>query len=55
MVSDSLVKEFQRLLGKDQVFLQETDRLTYAYDAVLEPVLPAMVVRPKSTEHLGRW
>jgi glycolate oxidase len=50
MVSDSLVKEFQRLLGKDQVFLQEADRLTYAYDAaVLEPVLPALVVRPKST------
>ncbi len=55
MVSDSLVREFQRLLGKDQVFLQETDRLTYAYDAaVLEPVLPALVVRPKSTELLGQ-
>jgi glycolate dehydrogenase FAD-linked subunit len=55
MVSASLTKEFQRLLGKDQVFLQETDRLTYAYDAaVLEPVLPALVVRPKSTELLGK-
>jgi hypothetical protein len=43
MVSDSLVREFQRLLGKEQVFLQETDRLPYAYDAaVLEPVLPAL-------------
>ena len=55
MVSDSLAKEFQQLLGKDQVFLQEADRLTYAYDAaVLEPVLPALVVRPKTTELLGR-
>ena len=55
MVSDSLAKEFQRLLGKEQVFLQEADRLTYAYDAaVLEPVLPALVVRPKSTELLGQ-
>ncbi len=55
MVSDRVVQEFQRLLGKDQVFLRETDRLTYAYDAaVLAPVLPALVVRPKSTEELGQ-
>ena len=56
MVSDSLVKEFQRLIGKDQVFLQETDRLTYAYDAaVLEPVLPALVVRPNPPSFWARW
>jgi glycolate oxidase len=55
MVSDSLVKEFQRLLGPDQVFLKEADRLTYAYDAaVLAPVLPALVVRPRSAELLGQ-
>jgi glycolate oxidase len=55
MITDSLAKDFQRLLGADQVFLQEADRLTYAYDAaVLEPVLPALVVRPKSTELLGQ-
>src|SRR3974390_957975 len=55
MVSASLVKEFQQLLGKDQVFIQETDRLTYAYDAaVLEPVLPALAVRPQSVELLGQ-
>jgi glycolate oxidase len=55
MVSDSLVKEFQRLLGPDQVFRKEADRLTYAYDAaVLEPVLPALVVRPRSAELLGQ-
>jgi glycolate oxidase len=55
MVSDSLVKEFQRLLGPDQVFRKEADRLTYAYDAaVLAPVLPALVVRPRSAELLGQ-
>ncbi len=55
MINDSVVKEFQRLLGNDQVFLQEADRLTYAYDAaVLEPVLPALVLRPKATELLGQ-
>ena len=55
MVSQALVKEFQRILGKEQVFLEETDRATYAYDAaVLEPVLPAIVLRPRSAEELGR-
>ncbi|MFZ5452623.1 MAG: FAD-binding oxidoreductase [Thermodesulfobacteriota bacterium] len=55
MVSPALVKEFQRLLGKEQVFLEETDRATYAYDAaVLEPVLPAIALRPRTQEELGR-
>lgn len=55
MVSQGLLKEFQRILGKDQVFLEETDRATYAYDAaVLEPVMPAVVLRPKSPEELGQ-
>ncbi|MFZ0051929.1 MAG: FAD-binding protein, partial [Desulfobaccales bacterium] len=55
MVSPGMVKEFQRILGKEQVFLEETDRYTYAYDAaVLEPVMPAVVLRPKSPEELGQ-
>ncbi len=55
MLSQSLVKEFQRLLGQEQVFLEETDRATYAYDAaVLEPVMPAIVLKPGSPEELGR-
>jgi len=55
MISQSLIKEFQRLLGKEQVFLEETDRATYAYDAaVLEPVMPAIVLRPGSPEELGQ-
>ena len=49
------LKNSSGLLGQEQVFLQETDRLTYAYDAaVLEPVLPALVVRPESPEDLGQ-
>jgi len=31
MVSHSLVKEFQRLLGKDQVFLQETEKMWWRF------------------------
>lgn len=55
MISPGLIKEFQRLLGKEQVFLEETDRATYAYDAaVLEPVMPAIVLRPGTPEELGQ-
>ena len=31
MVSDSLVKEFQRLLGKEQVFLRETENMWWRF------------------------
>jgi glycolate oxidase len=42
-------------LGAKQVFLEETDRATYSYDAaVLEPVMPAIVLRPGSPEELGQ-
>jgi glycolate oxidase len=55
MVSKTLVQEFQRILGKEQVFLEETDRATYAYDAaVLEPVLPVIVLRPRTAGELGQ-
>lgn len=55
MISQGLIQEFQQLLGREQVMVGEADRLTYAYDAaVLEPVLPALVVRPRSPEALGR-
>ncbi|MHB8068461.1 MAG: FAD-binding oxidoreductase [Desulfobaccales bacterium] len=55
MSNQALAQEFQRILGKEQVFLDETDRATYAYDAaVLEPVLPALVLRPRSVDELGQ-
>ncbi len=55
MSNQALVQEFQRILGKEQVFLEETDRATYAYDAaVLEPVLPAIVLQPHTAEELGQ-
>ena len=55
MASQTLIKEFQRVLGKEQVLLEEADRATYAYDAaVLEPVLPAIVLMPRSDEELGQ-
>ncbi len=55
MISPSLVQEFQRLLGSQQVVVEETHRATHAYDAaILAPVRPAIMVRPRSPEELGQ-
>ena len=54
MLSASLVKEFENLIGKENVFTSEADRQSYAYDAaVLPSVVPGLVLRPTSTEQLG--
>jgi glycolate oxidase len=50
-----LFKEFQSVLGKENVLYDEADRLTYSYDAaVLTPVIPLLVLRPTSSEALGQ-
>ncbi len=55
MVANALVKEFENIVGKGNVFHEETDRLAYSYDAaVLEPHLPSLVLRPESSEALGK-
>jgi len=55
MIHPAVVKEFERVLGKENVFQNEADRLSYSYDAaVLDPVVPSLVVRPASSEALGR-
>jgi glycolate oxidase len=54
MASSSLIKEFQALLGAENVMTEEADRQVYAYDsAVLDPVIPELVVRPTTSEALG--
>jgi glycolate oxidase len=54
-MNDALLKEFQALVGQENVMESEADRFSYAYDAaVLESVMPGLVVRPTSREHLGR-
>jgi glycolate oxidase len=54
-MNDALKKEFEALVGKGNVMESEADRFSYAYDAaVLEPVYPALVVRPETREALGR-
>lgn len=50
-----LLKEFERVLGKGNVFAEEADRHAYSYDAaVLEPSAPLLIVRPQSGEALGK-
>ena len=55
MASEALVREFQSVVGRENVLSEETDLATYSYDAaVLEPVMPALVIRPVTSEALGR-
>ena len=54
MASQALIKDFEDLIGKENVLTSEADRQSYSFDsAVLEPVVPAMVLRPTTTEQLG--
>lgn len=54
MASQALIKDFEALIGKENVFSSEADLQSYSYDsAVLTPVVPALVVRPTTTEQLG--
>ncbi len=55
MCKDTIVKEFEAIVGAENVMTSETDRHTYSYDAaVLDSVMPALVVRPTNSEMLGK-
>lgn len=55
MASQALIKDFEDLLGKENVFTSEADRQSYSFDsAVLPSVTPAMVLRPTTAEQLGQ-
>ncbi len=54
MSNQALTKDFETLLGKENVFSSEADRQSYAYDsAVLQQIIPSLVVRPTTVEALG--
>jgi len=54
-MNKTLIKEFQSIVGATNVFTEKADRVTYSYDAaVLEPVIPSLVVRPTTSESLGK-
>ncbi|SKA94983.1 glycolate oxidase [Paucidesulfovibrio gracilis DSM 16080] len=51
----ALIKEFEAILGKDNVFTEESDLYSYSYDgAVLDNQSPAIVLRPTNSEALGK-
>ena len=51
----NLIRQFEKIAGAGNVMAEETDRHAYAYDsAVLDSVVPALVVRPDKIEQLGR-
>lgn len=55
MIRESLIREFKTALGDSNVFTGEADRCAYSYDsAVIEPVLPALVLRPGNIEAMGK-
>jgi glycolate oxidase len=55
MVDNKLFKEFCEVLGEENVFRDETDRLAYSYDAAVSaPAMPSIVLRPTTSEALGK-
>ena len=53
--ASALVGEFSGIVGTDSVMISENDRYAYSYDAaVLDSVMPGIVVRPTTSEALGR-
>ena len=54
-LSSSLISEFQQICGENGVMTSEVDRQNYSYDAaVLDPTIPAAVVRPNSKASIGK-
>ncbi|MBU0961459.1 MAG: FAD-binding protein [Proteobacteria bacterium] len=54
-MNDSIIKEFAAIVGDENVMASETDRHTYSYDAaVLDSAMPSLVVRPDTSEALGK-
>ena len=55
MINKTLLREFEKIVGRENVFSDKTDRLTYSYDAaVVKPVIPAVALRPANGEALSR-
>jgi glycolate oxidase len=54
MASKKLIRAFQDLLGRENVYTEAADRHAYSFDsAVLDPVVPELVLQPVDTESLA--
>ena len=49
MASQALIKEFEDLLGKENVFSSEADRQSYSYDSAVLPPLRCVPPPPSSS------
>lgn len=55
MIKESLYKAFQDIVGKNHLLTEPEDLVTYSYDAApLEPVPPAAVLMPSTSEEVGK-
>ncbi len=54
MLTKGLVKEIERIVGKDHCLLSMEDRICYSYDATKQRYLPDIVVRPNTSEEISR-
>ncbi len=55
MTAKTLVKEFQKIVGPENVLEEKPDLVTYSYDAaVLDPVIPDLALRPPDTDAMGK-
>lgn len=55
MINSSLLKKFTDLLGRENVFTDKADLVAYSFDAaVLDPVVPAAILRPSDYESVGK-
>mgnify|MGYP000214036077 CR=1 FL=1 len=54
MLSDSIIKSLEEIVGKDNVFTSKADRICYSYDATQQSFLPDVVVHPGSTDEISR-
>ncbi len=55
MISQGIIDEFKKIVGQENLFHEKEDRATYSYDAaVLEPVLPGLVIRPFDEEAVSK-
>ena len=53
MLSDSIIKSLEEIVGKDNVFTSKADRICYSYDATQQSFLPDVVVHPGSTDEIS--
>ncbi len=55
MIGESLLGEFEAVVGKENAWTDPEDLHTYSYDAaVVDPSRPGIVLRPTAPEMLGR-